>query len=537
MSEALEHARAAFARQAWTEAYQQFARAEKLERADLQLLATASYMLGHDDESKVALEQAHSECAKVDDHERAATCAFWLGLLYLLAGEPARGSGWLGRAERAVRALDGKTPVRGLLLVPQFLQTLEEDLDAALAIAEEMSALADQMNDADLTAFSVLCSGEVLIARGDTRRGLAQLDEIMVFVTTGELLPICAGIMYCAVVDSCVRTFDVARAAEWTDALTRWCEAQPDLVPYRGQCLVHRAQVLQANGSWTEAQSEVNRACELLAATAHPALGLAHFQRAELHRVRGEFDDAERAYRAASEHGFEPVPGLARLRLATGNITAAVAAIDRMTAECQGPIRPAVLAAAVEIQLAADNLDAARRAASELAGLVDEAAVPYLRAMSAYATGNVRLGEGDAVGALRSLREACNLALELGLPYDAARARMQIARSCRMLHDTDAADLELDAARGCFERLGARCDLEQVLALAQHDAAATAGDLTVREREVLRLVAGGMTNRAIAAELHISEHTVARHLQNMFMKLGLSSRAAATAYAYEHHLT
>jgi ATP/maltotriose-dependent transcriptional regulator MalT len=242
-----------------------------------------------------------------------------------------------------------------------------------------------------------------------------------------------------------------------------------------------------------------------------------------------------------SRHGREPAPGFALLRLAEGDVAAAVVAVRRMVEESRGrPDRAAVLAAAVEVQLAAGEVAAARAAGGELAALAAGIDVPLLQAVAGYAEGTVLLAEGDPGAALVALRPACRLWRELAMPYDVARAQVEIARACRSLGDHDAADLALDAARATFEALAAGPDLARVAGLAggtrPQGSGSAATALTAREREVLTLVAAGRTNRDVAAELVISEHTVARHVQNIFTKLGVSSRAAATAFAYRHDL-
>ena len=538
MTDAVERAREAFARQAWGDAYALLAAGGPLEADDLERLAVAAYLLGRDEESAGAWERAHVECVRLGDPDRAARCAVWLAIALMLRGDIAQAGGWFARAARLVEAEGDDCAASGYLQLPVFLETLGRgDAETAYGLATEIVATARRFEDKDLLALGVLGQGQASLALGETARGMSLLDEVMLAVASGEVSPIPAGIVYCAVIEACMDVLDLRRAAEWTEALKHWCDGQPDLVPYRGQCAVHRSQVLQAHGEWTEAVAEAERARQRLSAPAHPALGLALYQRGELHRLRGEFTDAEQAYRASSAHGREPAPGMALLRLEEGKVDAAVAAIRRMVEESRGQLtRPTMLTACVEVMLVVGDVETARSAAEELAKIADAADAPLLRAMAAYAIGSVLLAEGEAAVALAALRRACAGWRDLAMPYDTARARVQIGVACRALGDHDAAEFEIDAARAVFDRLGALPDLGRVAALLGFDERARPAELTERECEVLRLVASGKTNREIAAVLVISEHTVGRHLQNIFMKLRLSSRAAATAYAYEHGL-
>ena len=525
--------RAAFARRAWGEARALLSGAVPLEVDDLERLAIAAHMVGRDDESAQAWERAHTEALGLDDVDRAVRCAFWLVLGLLLRGEVAQSSGWLARAERLVEGSGRDGAGRGFLLVPEFLDALDRgDHVTASALTQEIVTIAERFADRDLLALGVLGHGQAALAAGRTGQGMHLLDEAMISAASADLSPIVTGIVYCAVIEACMDLFDLRRAAEWTEAMHHWCAAQPDLVPYRGHCMVHRSQVLQYCGAWVDAMAEAERARQALSDPAHPALGLAFYQQGELYRLRGELDDAERAYRAASAQGREPAPGFALLRLAQGSIAAAVAATRRMLEESRGRLtRPTVLAAAVEVQLAAGDCDAARTAGDELNEIADVVDTPLLRATADYAIGTIMLAGGDAAGALAALRRAGTAWQALGMPYDAARARVQIALSCRALGDGEAAGMELDAARAMFEKVGARPDPARLAERARPGARIP---LTARECEVLRLVATGGTNREIANALVISEHTVARHVQNILAKLGVPSRAAATAYAYEH---
>jgi ATP/maltotriose-dependent transcriptional regulator MalT len=447
----------------------------------------------------------------------------------------------LARGERLLDETDAGGAARGYLLIPRFLGAIERgEASSAAALADEASRIGRACGDLDLMALGVLGQGQAALVAGDLDQGMHLLDEVMVSVMTGEVSPIPAGIVYCAVIEACMDVFDLRRAAAWTDALDAWCGAEADLVPYRGQCLVHRSQVLQAHGAWDDAIAQADLARARLAEPAHPALGLALYQQGELHRLRGEFAEAERAYRAAGEQGREPAPGFALLRLAEGNLAAALAAIRRMLEDIRGRHdRPAVLAAAVDIFVAAEDLGEARDVCGELAALADGAAVTLVGIVADFATGSVRIAEGDPAAGLAPLRRACRGWRAQAMPYETARAQVLLGRACQMMGDDDGAAVELDAARATFTRLGA---LPDATAIAPPQPAPTSAGrrgpdaLSQRELEVLRLVADGRTNREIATTLVISEHTVARHVQNMFTKLGVSSRAAATAHAYERGL-
>jgi DNA-binding CsgD family transcriptional regulator/tetratricopeptide (TPR) repeat protein len=537
----LDAGRESFHRNAWADAFAQLSSADHesaLEPDDLGRLAVAAYLLGRDADSAAAWARAFQVLAGRGAAQEAARCAFWLAFELMNMDETARASGWLARAQRLLDGCGADCAERGFLLVPSALAAIfGGDAQAAQRDFAEAAGIGDRFGDRDLVTLGRLGQGQALIALDRPAEGVGLLDEVMAGVAAGEVSPLVAGLAYCAVISSCYELFDLRRAREWTTALSHWCEAQPDLVPFRGQCLVHRSQIMQLHGSWHDALLEACRACERLAGPGQPALGMAYYQRGELHRLLGEFPLAEQAYREANHWGHEPQPGLALLRLAQGRLDAARTAIHRPPGEPQDPsTRTRRLAAHVEIALAAGDLAAARTAVDELAEIAGAIDVAALQAVAGSARGSVLLAAGEPHAALQVLRQAWRAWQHLPSPYDGARARVLIGLACRALGDEDGAQMEFDAARWAFSGLGAAPDLARVELISQRSATAATGGLTAREVEVLRLVAAGRTNRGIASDLFLSEKTVARHVSNIFTKLGVGSRAAATAHAYEHGL-
>jgi DNA-binding CsgD family transcriptional regulator/tetratricopeptide (TPR) repeat protein len=526
--------------QAWASAFSHLSEADRespLEAEDIERLATAAQLSGRESESLDLLARAHQTYLIVGDTHRAVRCALWLGFRLLFSGEQARASGWLARARRL---LDGQPECveHGYLLLPDGLTSIRQgEPAAAFETFKQATEIGRRFADRDLETMGLHGQGRALIRLGKRMPGVMLLDEAMVAVTSGEVSPIIAGTIYCSVIESCNETLDLRRAHEWTSALSHWCTAQPQMVAFHGSCLLHRAEVMQLRGAWTDALDEAQRACERLSQPVpRPSLGAAFYRAAELYRLRGEFGEAEQVYRKASQFGRTPQPGFALLRLAQGQSEAARAAIRNALNETRESIgRATVLEAFVEIALTTNDVSAAHEAACELARIADEHGAPLLQAISANSTGAVSLAEENIQEALHWLRLAWKTWCELEAPYQAARARVLIALASRRQGDHDTSDLELASACETFTKLGALPDVERVRRLSRWQPC-DACPLSVREVEVLKLIASGATNRKIAAMLGISEKTVARHVSNIFVKLDLSSRAAATAYAYQHHL-
>jgi DNA-binding NarL/FixJ family response regulator len=535
----LQDARDAFARRDWVRARAAFetARARAtLSSDDTYAAADAAWWLGLIDEALAAYEDAYHLYLREHRPRKAANSALGIGYTLALRGDGAIGSGWMSRA---VRLLEGEAESveHGYLVFIEIETALGAgELESAIVRSRDLQEMGRRFADPTLTALGVVGEGRALIKRGQVSRGLALLDEGMLAAVSEEMDPSWAGNIYCSLMIACHELADVRRAAEWTQATARWCESMPAAGPFMGICRVHRAQILQLQGGWDDAEREAIRVCAELAHFDVGTVAEAHYQLGEVCRLRGRLAAAEDAYRHAHAMGRDPQPGLALLRLAQGRAAAAAASIQTALAgEARNRlVRARLCAAQVEIALAAGEMDVARRAGDELEEIAGVYGSSGFEAAALQARGAILLAEGQATAALQTLRAACLRWQRLNAPYETARVRVLLARLYEALGDRDAAALELDAAAAVFDRLGARLDARTVAEL--RDRPLLPGDLTEREVEVLAEVAAGKSNREIAGALFISEKTVARHLANIFAKLGLSSRTAAAAYAIEHGL-
>ena len=535
--------RASYDASAWSDAYDELSAADRhtpLAAEDLELLGVSAYMLGRDEEYVSALERAHALHLSTRDIPPAVRCAFWIGHSMLFRGHTTRAAGWFGRAQRLLAEADAECVECGYLLIPLWLEQMARgDYESAFEMAAEAAAIGERFGDLDLIWIARDEQGRALAMQGRLDEALRLVDEVLVAAETGELSPRMTGIVYCNTIAFCRHVCALRHAREWTDALSRWCERQRGMLAHNGLCLVHRAEIAQLRGQWDDALLEAKQAAERFThgALNELACGRAHYQQGEVHRLRGRFAAAEEAYRAASRSGHEPQPGLALLRLAEGKVAAASAAVRRVLRETREPLaRAELIPAWVEILLATGDVDEARAACEELDQIASRQGSDVIAALAAQSRAAVAVAEGRPEQALGDLRSALSLWHELDAPYQAARVRVLIGLSCRALGDEESARMELDAAREVFSRLGARPELARVDRLLRKRDTAEAYGLTARERQVLTLLATGRSNREIGAVLVISEHTVARHVQNIFGKLGVSSRAAAGAFAAGHEL-
>ena len=532
----LLQAREAYERRDWVLALDRLRGAGDLAPEDTMALATSAYLLGNVDEAVRALQGGYQDRIRNGDSLGAVRFASWLGLLLNVRGESAVGGGWVARAQRLLESETEDVVERGYLLAHEFFQHLGRgDFARAAETAARVVETGRRFNEHDLIAQGLMMQGRIMIYAGRVPEGLALLDEAMIGLAAGEVSPIIAGMAYCSLIEACQELSDFSRAASWTSALTRWCDTQPGLVPYTGQCALHRGQIMRLRGAYDEALTEFAQAQRryVKEGTVAPA-GMALTEQGDVLRIRGKLDEAEAAYRQAAELGHEPQPGLALSWLARGRTTAAITAIHRLLAEAHDPVhRSWMLPAAVEVLVSARLLDEARQHSDELTGIASAFGNSALRAMAASAAANVELASGELEGALSHARESCRLWSDVGAPYETARARVLVARALRELGDEDSATTEFAAARRAFAEVGAApaaTEIDRLLGRAR-----PAG-LTERELEVLKLVAEGRSNPDIARVLVLSHKTVERHLSNIFTKLDVPSRTAAAAYAHEHGL-
>lgn len=531
--------REAYARRAWAAARDLLSRAdpERLEPDDLRSLSTAAYLTGDRGLAVRSRQRAHSASIALGEHLAAARDAHDIAMVLAMNGEPAVASGWVARAERLLRDEPEDSVERGFLLMHQVLRYLQAgDLAHLVSCCARIEEIGRHHDNPDLVTYALSATGRALLYAGKVPDGLARLDEAMVALTSDQVSPLMAGQVYCTMIEGCQEIADYRRMTEWTEALTQWCADQPDLVPFTGQCAVHRGQIHRSHGEFQAALDELALALDRYAAAGMgPAVGLVHYERGEVLRTLGDLDGAQSAFDDAADFGLEPQPGQSLLWLARGRTDAAVSSAHRLLEDAHDPVtRSRRLGAIVEILCTAGGCEEARAPSAELLSIAESFGCDGVTASASYAAGLVALGaDDDPTAALSHHRRAWKSWIALGARYDAARARVQIARALSALGDTVSMRSELSVAQRTFAELGAepaRRAVELLLTPEFPDG------LTAREVEVLRLVAAGHSNPQIAAALVLSEKTVARHLSNIFGKTGVTSRTAAATYAHRHDL-
>ncbi|MDP2674407.1 MAG: adenylate/guanylate cyclase domain-containing protein [Dehalococcoidia bacterium] len=465
----LQQARDAISRHAWQEAFDLLTAvdvSDGLTPEDLENLADAAWWTGRMDECIQARERAHAAYAEAGDNRRAAGAAIRLFKHHSQKLESSVAMGWLSSAVRLL-AQEPECPEHGYLSwIYTNVAVGTGDLDGALEHARRTLEIGTRHGDRDLQAIGLFDEGNILVAKGQLAEGMALLDEAMVAAVSGELGPATTGTIYCAMITTCERLADYRRAGEWTDAAQRWCGRQ-SISGFPGLCRVHRAEILRLRGAWDKAEEEAALARDELQGFNMRATGEAFYQIGEIRLRVGDLAAAEEAFRQAHGLGTDPQPGLSLLRLAQGNTEAAASSIRRALADRPSDRlgRARLLPAQVEIALAAGDLETARSTADEMDSIAGAFGSAALQAGAACARGALALVEGDAGGALQSLRQGLRLWQEVDAPFEAARARVLLAQAYRAEGDEEAAALELEAAKSTFERLGAVPDAQRAESL------------------------------------------------------------------------
>ena len=505
-----------------------------VEAERLDLLADAAWWLGRLDDCIDARERAYLLYDELRDDRRAGQCAVWLYEHHCFRASPSIAGGWLRRARRVLGSDEDCAEFGALLLREAEVAHGNGDLDTAADLAERGVELGRRLRCADLEAEALQTLGRVRIDQCQPADGLALLDEAMLFALDGRLSPYSTGKVYCSLISACEQLSDHARAAEWTTATARWAEWHPFAV-FPGLCRVHHATSLQWRGQWAEAENEALRACEELSGINLPNAAAAWAEIGDIRRRLGDLDGAGVAFVNADRLCAQPRAGLALLRLAEGSPDMATSIISDALegAGWNRLARAKLLPARAQIAIATGELGAAIAAVDEMKTIADAFASDGLRAAATSVRGRLQFAQGDPA-ACATLRDAVSRWTALGVPYEIATARTLLGQACRHGDDAAGAAAAFDAARRLFDNLGVSLDARASQTL-PNQSPLPAG-LTAREAEVLRLVAAGHTNKEVASVLFLSDKTIARHLSNIFTKAGVSTRAAATAFAFEHDM-
>lgn len=534
----LSEARDARARQEWQACLDALAdpaasgQAAVVEAERLDLQAESAWWLGRLDDCIDARERAYALYDELRDQPRAGQCALWLYEHHCFRASPAIAGGWLRRARRALDKDEDCVEFGALLLREAEVAHGGGDLVAAAELAERGATLGRQLRSADLEAEALQALGRVLIDDGRPSEGLALLDEAMLFVFDGRLSPYSTGKVYCSLISACEQLSDLRRAAEWTAATARWAQRNPFAV-FPGLCRVHHASALQWQGQWAEAEAQATRACDELAGINVPNAAAGWAEIGDIRRRLGDLDGAETAFGRADRLCGQPRAGLALLRLAQGRADIATAIISEALegAGWNRLARAKLLPARAQIAIATGDLSGAAQSAEELETIAEAFNSVGLQAAALSTRGRVQLSNRDPA-ACATLRSAASRWNDLGVPYETATARTMLGQACRDSGDEPGASAAFDAARQLFDDLGVGVDARN--SRVPVNASPLPAGLTAREAEVLLLVAAGHTNKEVASALFLSDKTIARHLSNIFTKVDVSTRAAATAFAFEH---
>lgn len=530
----LSTARAAYSCGDWRVAHEHFGRADEdtLTTDDLSAYGMAAWRLGYGRQSIRLSEKAFNQLVAENDTPSAAMKAAEVALQWLNGGDWTITRVWLNRARRLLEKSPDDQTLAYLLYVDSQLSLCEGQYDAGVQRAEELQAFTSRLDSPGLNALGLTASGLAKISYARTQEAFAELDEAMMPVLAGQVPVDWAGDIYCAVIHECYRLGDMSRMKTWTAAMDSWREG-PDVAAswYGTTCEIHKYQLLSATKDYRELEQRlVNALAAIEDFHAHTA-GEGHYELGELRRRQGDFDGARAAFARSRDLGWDPQPGEALMRCQLGEDVAAWNDLRmRMDAELDAITRIRLLPAAIEIALGRNRIDDADRYCTELEEGAEKFDSPGFRAWAQHARGAVLVKQGRAAEALPILQDALQRYRTTQRRYEMAQVYEWMSLAQRACGDADAAAAHAANAESVYGQLGAQpC---------QRPAGGEdlPGGLTKREAEVLAQIAAGASNRAVATQLFISEKTVGRHLSNIYVKLGVTSRTAAAAWAHEHKI-
>jgi DNA-binding NarL/FixJ family response regulator len=520
----IETGRRAYADADWTTTFAELSRAHAsapLAADDLSLLARSAWLLSRVEDCLQLSEDAFRRYLDAGRTTDAAMAALVLSLQWITRGEWAVGSGWLNRGRRLLSDLPD-SPAHAYLAYLDGMLVVADGGPAPTEAIQRLEGLAKRFGEPALESLWLAVSGVSELRHGERSRGFAQLDEAMLPVLAGDVPVEWAGDIYCTVIHVCHELADFRRMADWTSATERWCAQFASEAIYTGICRVHRLELKGIHGDWADVEAGLASESEALRGGNVWVAGEGFYQLGEIRRLRGDHHGARAAFDAARASGIDPQPGEALLALREGradqawtSLTSSLEGRDRV-----GRVR--LLRAGVEIALANDRKSDAAALCRELRETATAYGSRGFAAWADHAEGMLAVEQGDGERASAALQSAAAAFRRDRQPYETAQALLWLSRARRLTGESDLAERDLSEGRAILQRLGAGESRKA------HSPAV--GPLTAREAEVLECVAAGAGNREVATQLFISEKTVGRHLANVYLKLGVSSRTAAAAW-------
>lgn len=527
----LSAARDAYVHGDWRAAYDHFTAAQQdqeLTTDDLSSFGLAAWRLGHGRHSMQLSEQAFNRLNAANDVPGAAMKAVEVALQWFNGGDLTITRVWLSR----VRRLHDKQPddqILAYLLYVDSLVAIDEGRnDVAKDLADQLQEVTQRLGDPGFNALCSTASGVTMLPFARTNEAFAQLDEAMMPVLADQVPVDWAGDIYCAVIHECHRLADLSRMKTWFEAMEVWRKGpQVSASWYGTTCEVHKMDLHSATKTYAEVEQRLLDAIANLGDFPGTA-GKGYNELGEIRRRKGDVDGAKEAFAKAREHNKDPQPGEALLRCHLGEDAAAATDLRlRMDAEQDEINRVRLLPAAVEIALVRNKIDEADQYCTALEAGAEKFDSPGFRAWARHARGAVLVRQGKPDDALPVLQDALKRYRSTQCRYEMAQVYEWMSQARQASGDTAGAHDDAANADAIYQQLGAVPSQK-----APTDDAP--GGLTKRELEVLAGVAAGASNRDVAQQLFISEKTVGRHLANIYVKLGVSSRTAAAAWAHDN---